>query len=95
MTNVVTNPRVWKRKAILIKAESQTGTDAGPTAASNWIEARNVSFQSFDVETVERNIEQQHLVVPTGSQRADQHGFGRLGQYRADAVRTHQRQAGA
>ena len=57
MPNVLQNPRSWKKKAILVKVETTVGTDAVPTGAANWIEARNVDFTPYDAETVERNIE--------------------------------------
>lgn len=57
MPNVITAPRFWKNKAILVKAETTYGTDAAPTGAANWIEARNVQLNPFDAETQERNIE--------------------------------------
>ncbi|MFN3987581.1 MAG: hypothetical protein ACK4KV_18990 [Rhodocyclaceae bacterium] len=56
MANVVAQPRAWKKKAILIKAEAATGVDAAPTGAADWFEARNVTFQPFDAPTVERGI---------------------------------------
>ncbi|WP_418646558.1 phage tail tube protein [Thauera butanivorans] len=61
MANVVANPRFWKKKAILIKREVTVGVDAEPTGAANWIEARNVTFQPFDVETADRNIEAPYM----------------------------------
>jgi hypothetical protein len=70
MPNVLTQPRNWKSKAILAKIEATVGTDAAPTGAANWIEARNVSFTPYDAETVDRNIEQPFLgnggKLPTG-----------------------------
>lgn len=57
MANVITQPRFWKKKAILIKSETVVGEDAIPTGALDWIEARNVSFQPLDAETADRNIE--------------------------------------
>ena len=57
MANLLTAPRAWKKKAILIKAETTVGTDATPTGLLNWIEARNVSLTPFDVATADRNIE--------------------------------------
>lgn len=61
MANVIAQPRFWKKKAILIKSELAVGTDAVPTGAANWIEARNVSFTPLDAETVDRNIEQPYF----------------------------------
>lgn len=60
MANVVASPRFWKKKAILIKSEATVGMDAVPGAA-NWIEARNVTFQPFDAETTDRNIEAPYM----------------------------------
>lgn len=57
MANLITSPRYWKNKAILIKTETTYGTDATPTGAANWIEARNVQLNPYDAETQERNIE--------------------------------------
>ena len=55
--NILANPRKWKNKAILFKAETTYGTDPTPTGAANWIEARNVSLTPMDAEKVARNIE--------------------------------------
>jgi hypothetical protein len=70
MPNVLTNPRSWKKKAILVKQETTVGTDAVPTGAANWIEARNVEFTPYEAETVERNIEMPYFgnggTLPTG-----------------------------
>lgn len=57
MSNLISTPRFWKNKAILVKTETVYGTDATPTGAANWIEGRNVSFQPYDAETAERNID--------------------------------------
>lgn len=57
MPNIITAPRYWKNKAILVKTEVSYGTDPTPTGAANWIEARNVQLDPFDVETQARNIE--------------------------------------
>lgn len=57
MPNLLSTPRFWKKKAILIKAETTVGTDAAPTGLLNWIEARNVSLTPFDAATADRNIE--------------------------------------
>ena len=56
MANLLAAPRVWDKKAVVLKTEAAYGTDATPTGAANWFEARNVSLTSFDVETAERNI---------------------------------------
>lgn len=56
MPNILTSPRFWDKKAILSKAETTVGSDATPTGAANWIEARNVSLTPYDAETAERNI---------------------------------------
>ena len=55
MPNVLATPRFWEKKAILAKAETTVGTDAVPTGAANWMEARNVSLTPYDAETAERN----------------------------------------
>lgn len=57
MPNLVTAPRFWKNKAILIDDEVSYATDVVPTGAANWIEARNVSLMPFDAETQERAID--------------------------------------
>jgi len=56
MANLIAAPRVWDKKAVVLKAEATYGTDATPTGADNWFEARNVQLTSYDVEAVERNI---------------------------------------
>lgn len=61
MPNLLATPRFWKSKAILVKNEVTYGTDAAPTGAANWIEARNVNFQPYDAETAERNIDMPYL----------------------------------
>ncbi|MDR2092278.1 MAG: hypothetical protein LBP58_03025 [Azoarcus sp.] len=70
MPNVLAQTRAWKSKAILAKLETETGTDAAPTGALNWIEARNVEFTPYEAETVERNIEMPYFgnggTLPTG-----------------------------
>jgi len=50
--------RKFKNKALLLKKEEIYGVNAMATGAANYVEARNISFTAFDVETVERNIEQ-------------------------------------
>lgn len=56
MANVLTQPRKWRSKALLIKAEAQYGVDPTPSGAVNWIEARNISFNPMDTDKVDRNI---------------------------------------
>ena len=56
MTNLITNPRKWRSKAILVKAETNYGDDATPTGAANWIEARNMTLTPMDVDKVTRDI---------------------------------------
>lgn len=56
MPNLIAAPRFWDKKAVIIKAETAYGTDAVPTGAANYIEARNVTLTSFEAESVERNI---------------------------------------
>ncbi len=57
MPNIVTTPRKWKSKAVLIKPETTYGVDTVPTGAANWIEGRNVQLTPMDVDKVDRNIE--------------------------------------
>lgn len=57
MANIITSPRFWKNKAILIKAETTYATDPAPTGAANWIEARNVNLNPYAAETQDKNIE--------------------------------------
>lgn len=57
MANIITAPRFWKNKAVLIKAETSYGTDAAPTGAANWIEARNITLNPYSAETQDKNIE--------------------------------------
>lgn len=61
MPNLIATPRLWDKKAIVLKKETAYATDAVPTGAANWFEARNVSLVSYDVETAERNILQNWL----------------------------------
>ncbi|WP_136414828.1 hypothetical protein [Herbaspirillum sp. ST 5-3] len=61
MPNLIATPRKWKNKAILVKTEAAYGTDAAPTGAANWIEARNVTLTPMDVDKVERNIEMPYM----------------------------------
>lgn len=56
MANLIATPRVFDKKAVVLKEETTYGTDATPTGAANWFEARNVTLTSYDVETAERNI---------------------------------------
>lgn len=55
MSNLIATPRVWDKKAVVLKAEAIYGTDATPTGAANWYEARNVQLTSYDTVTAERN----------------------------------------
>ena len=57
MANLISNPRKWRNKAILVKLETTYGADATPTGAANWIEARNVSLTPMDNDKVARNID--------------------------------------
>ncbi|MBP9800652.1 MAG: hypothetical protein KBD39_11115 [Sterolibacterium sp.] len=61
MANLITSPRFWKNKALLFKAETVYGTDPTPSGSTDWIEARNVNFQPYDAETVERNIDMPYM----------------------------------
>lgn len=56
MANLIATPRVFDKKSVVLKKEAAYGTDATPTGAANWFEARNVTLTSYDVETAERNI---------------------------------------
>lgn len=55
-TNLVSKPRFWKKKAVLIKPEATYGKDAVPDGMVNWIEARNISLTGYEAETADRNI---------------------------------------
>lgn len=57
MANLLATPRFWKKKAVVLKDEAAYATDAAPTGAANWFEARDVSLTSFEAETQERNID--------------------------------------
>lgn len=61
MANLITTPRLYKNKALLLKTEVTVGTDSVPTGAANWIEARNVQITPMEAETAERNIDQPYL----------------------------------
>lgn len=61
MPNIITAPRKWKNKALLIKTETNYGVDSTPTGLANWIEARNLQLTPMDVDKVDRNIEQPYL----------------------------------
>ena len=56
MANILATPRFFKNKALLIKTEASYGTDSAPAGATNWIEARDINFQPYDAQTVERNL---------------------------------------
>ena len=57
MANIITAPRYWKNKAVLVKLEASYGVDPTPSGAANWIEARNVTLNPYDAENQARNIE--------------------------------------
>ena len=57
MANLITTPRQWKKKAILIKTEASYSVNSTPTGAANWIEARNVALTPMDSDKVARNID--------------------------------------
>lgn len=61
MSNLIATPRLWDKKAVVLKAETTYGTDANPTGAANWFEARDVQLTSYDIETAERNVIQDYL----------------------------------
>jgi len=54
--NIVTTPRKWKNKALLMKLETDYGVDTNPAGTTDWIEARNVSLTPMDVDKVDRDI---------------------------------------
>lgn len=56
MANLLSQPRKWRTKALLVKPEATYGVDATPAGATNWIEARNISFSPMDAEKVDRGI---------------------------------------
>lgn len=57
MPNIITSPRKWRNKTLLVKPEAAYGVDATPTGAANWIEARNVQLTPMDTDKVDRNID--------------------------------------
>lgn len=61
MANLLTQPRKWRTKALLVKSEATYGVDSNPTGAVNWIEARNVSLSPMDTDKVDRNIVMESL----------------------------------
>lgn len=56
MPNVLSAPRQWAKKVVLIKSEATLGTDPTPTGAANWIEARNVQLTPLEADRGERNL---------------------------------------
>jgi hypothetical protein len=56
MPNLIATPRVFDKKAVVLKKEVTYGVDPTPTGAANWFEARNVTLTSYDVETADRNV---------------------------------------
>lgn len=57
MPNILASPRFWNKKNVALKKETTYATDATPTGAANWFEARNVALTSLDTETVSRDID--------------------------------------
>lgn len=55
MPNLITTPRVWKKKSVFMKVEAAYGTDPVPVAA-DWLEARNLQVTPIDPKMVDRNI---------------------------------------
>lgn len=55
--NLLSKPRFWKKKVVLLTAETEYGVDPTLSSTTDWIEARNVALTSYDGTSVERNIE--------------------------------------
>lgn len=55
MANLITTPRTWPNKAVVLKIESAYGDDSGP-AGADWVQARNVTLTPMDVDKVDTNI---------------------------------------
>lgn len=68
----ITSPRLWRRKAILIKSEVTYGTDSIPTGIANAIEVRNFSFTPMKNTAVEQVVERAYMgngqEIVTGTQ---------------------------
>lgn len=56
MPNILTAPRKWKNKVLLLKQEVTYGVDSTPAGATDWIEARDVTLTPMDTDKVDRNI---------------------------------------
>lgn len=57
MPNLISSPRSWKSKALLLKLEATYGVDSNPAGATDWIEARNMKLTPIDPDTVQRDVE--------------------------------------
>lgn len=56
MANLLSNPRKWRNKTILVKSEATYGVDSTPTGAANWVEARNLTLTPMDTDKAATNI---------------------------------------
>lgn len=61
MANLMTTPRIWRNKAILVKLETAYNADSVPTGAANWIEARNLQLTPLDADRAPRNIDMPYM----------------------------------
>lgn len=57
----ITTPRMFRRKAILIKSEVTYGVDPIPTGAANAIEVRNLQFTPLKTTAVEQMVERAYM----------------------------------
>jgi hypothetical protein len=57
VANLITSPRKWRLKALLLKLETSYGVDSTPSGAADWIEARNIQLTPIDADKVQRDIE--------------------------------------
>ncbi|MBC7859195.1 MAG: hypothetical protein H7Z39_10550 [Burkholderiaceae bacterium] len=57
MANLITTPRKWRNKLLMIKPEAIYGVDTVPTGAVDWIQARNMMLTPMDVDKAATNIE--------------------------------------
>lgn len=51
----------WRKKALLVKMESQYGVDSGPTGLANAIQALDVEITPLEAEALRRGIMKPHL----------------------------------
>jgi hypothetical protein len=54
--NLVTSPRKWKNKLLLLKLETTYGVDSTPTGAADWVETRDLTLTPMEADKVDRNI---------------------------------------